>query len=112
MASPRRGSLPGELAREALPEVPQDLARAVVARRAGHAAARMRARAAEIESLDRAAVVGVAQKRARRPELIEGERAVEDIAAHQAEIALEVGGRERGMGHDAAPEAGRMRFED
>src|SRR4051812_29820034 len=72
----------------------------------------MRARATEIEALDRPAVVRVAEQRARRPELVERKGAVEDVAADQAELALEVGRRKRGVADHALVEAGGMGFDD
>ena len=73
-----------------LPEIPQHFARRIVARRAGHAAARMRARAAHVEARQRPAIVRMAEHRAGREHLPEIERAVKDVAADQAEGALEI----------------------
>ena len=66
--------------------------RGVVPRRPGDAAARMRARAAQIEARDRHAVVGKAEHRSRREQLIECQCAVENVAAGQAELALRSAG--------------------
>src|SRR5437868_10520983 len=85
------------LARKTFPQIAQHFPRAVVAGRAGDAAARMGARAAQVEPLERSAIVRVAQHRSRRPELIERKLAVEDVAADQAEVALEVRRRERAV---------------
>src|SRR5581483_1288209 len=78
------------LARKGFAEIAQHLARAVVPRGAGHPASRMGPCAAKVESLDRAAVVGEAEQRPRRPELVEAERAVEDVAGGQAELRFQV----------------------
>src|SRR5438552_2447469 len=48
----------------------------------------MRTRAAQVESGDRHAVVGVSEHRAGRKQLIERQRTVEDVAVRQAEDAL------------------------
>ncbi len=57
---------------------------------AGDAAARVRARAAQVESRDGRAVPGPTEDRAHREELIERRLAVEDVAAGQAVGRLEV----------------------
>src|SRR5262245_10973928 len=85
-------------------EVAQHFPRAIVAGRAGGAPAGMRTRPAQIEPAKRRAVVGMAEHRPRRPELVERELPVEDVAADQAEIALEVGGRERAVADHAGLE--------
>jgi hypothetical protein len=61
-----------------------------MAGRAGHAAARVRARSAQIEARQRHAVVGGADHRPGAEQLVEAHLAVEDVAADQAEAALEV----------------------
>src|SRR5277367_5937917 len=71
-------------------EILQYLPRRVVPGGAGDAAAGVGAGAAHIEAGDRAAMVGVAQHRAGREYLVEVERAVEDVAADQAESPLQV----------------------
>ena len=58
------------------------------------AAARMRARAAEVEAPHRRAVLGPAEQGAHREELVERGLAVEDVAARQAVRLLEVEGRQ------------------
>src|SRR3954453_5789345 len=68
--------------------------------------------AAQVESLDRAAVVRMAEERPRRPELVESEGAVEDVAADEAEVALQVGGREGAVAEDARAESWGVRFDD
>src|SRR5882762_1973067 len=77
----------------AAPEVPEYFPRRVVARYSGDASARMRAGTAEIESAHGRAVVGVAEHRPRREELVERERTVEDVSADHAEVAFQVEGR-------------------
>src|SRR5262249_20576824 len=90
-----RGSLRGAVAscdppQAAVAEGTEDLARGVVSGSPGYAATRMRAGAAHVQALQRPAVVAVAEHRARGEQLIEAEGAVEDVAAGQAEGALEV----------------------
>src|SRR5512142_1541395 len=75
-------------------QIANDFARGVVSRHAGHAAARMRARAAQVKALQRHAVIAVPEDGPRAEELVERELAVEDVAAHETEVALEVQGRE------------------
>src|SRR5581483_12126852 len=58
--------------------VPQDHARRIVAGRAGDAAAGMGAGAAVIETLQRAAIVGMSEHRPCREQLVQGQRAMED----------------------------------
>src|SRR5258706_1005927 len=90
------------------PETPEYPPGRVGARRAGDAAAGMRARATEIKPAYRRAVVGVAEHRPRREELVERERAVEDVPADQAEVALEVERREDFAGEYASLEVRRV----
>src|SRR5882724_7210094 len=66
---------------EQRPVIAQKRLRGVVAGGAGDAAAGMRAGAAMIEALQGAAIVGMAQHRPCREQLIERQRAVEDIPA-------------------------------
>src|SRR5579859_6113460 len=77
---------------DAPPETPvgEDFARGVVAGGSRHAAAGMGARAAHVQPLQRPAICAVAQDRARRPELIEAHIAVHDVAADEAELALQI----------------------
>jgi hypothetical protein len=63
------------------PVIPEDHAGGVVAGRAGDAAAGMRAGAAMVEALQGSAIIGVAEHRPRREQLVQRQRAVEDIAA-------------------------------
>src|SRR5581483_1645054 len=70
--------------------VAQDHLGRIVAGRAGDAAARMGAGTAMIEPLQRTTIIGVAQHRARGEQLIQRQRAVEDVAAEKAELALQV----------------------
>src|SRR5882762_2009202 len=87
--------------RLAAPEVPEYLPRRVVARCSGDAAAGVRARGAEVETFHRRAVVGVAEHGPRREELVERQRAVEDVPADHAEVALVVERREDFSREDA-----------
>ena len=85
--------------------------RRIMPRRAGHAAAGMRARPAQVEALERHPIVGRADHRPGAEQLVEAHLAVEDVAADQAEAPLEV---ERRM--DLPPEhrlgeARRMRID-
>ncbi len=89
------------------PHVAQDLARRVVPRNAGHAAARMRAGAAEVQAAHRRPVVAVTEHRSRREQLVERQRAVEDVAADEPELALEIERRERATAEDAGLEIRR-----
>src|SRR3984893_3202877 len=68
--------------------------RRVMSRCASHSAAGMGTRAAQIESGDRHAVIGVSQHWARGKELIERQRTMEDVAVGQAEDALQIEWRE------------------
>src|SRR5260221_13105962 len=68
----------------------------------------MRARAAHVEPLQRAAIVAVAKHRPRREQLVERERAVKDVAADQAELTLQIGGREDLARNPAPTERRRM----
>src|SRR5687768_14313724 len=71
-------------------EVANDLARGVVAGRAGDAATGMPTRAAQVEARQRHAVVRGAEDRPRREELVEPELAVEDVAVDEAEAAFQI----------------------
>ena len=75
---------------------------------AGDAAAGMRTRAAHVETLQRTAIVAVAEDRPRREQLVERERAVEDVAADQAELALEIERRQHPATDDARGEIRRV----
>src|SRR3954468_2640022 len=92
-------------------EIAQYFPGAVMPGRAGDAAARVRTRAADVQTPKRRAVIGVSKHGPRRPQLIERQLAMEDVAAHQAKLALEVGGREGAVPDHAAPEAGRVRLD-
>jgi hypothetical protein len=63
--------------------------------------------AAHVQAGDRAAVVAVAQHRARGPQLVERHVAVHDVASDEPELALEVDRRERHDADDRLLEAGR-----
>src|SRR5579859_4465374 len=91
--APTIPSPPRILARALQPpplEVGEDFGRGIVSRRAGHAAAGMGSRTAHIEAGHRRAVIGMAQHRPRREQLVQVELAMEDVAADQAEGAFEV----------------------
>src|SRR4051794_38148913 len=75
--------------------VAQDLARRVVARHAGDPATRVRTAAAEIDALERHAVIAISQYRAGAEELVQRELAVEDVAAHEPQLALEIERRQQ-----------------
>src|SRR5262245_50973016 len=64
--------------------VGKDGAGGIVAGGAGDAAAGVGAGAAVIEALQRPAVVGMAEHRPRGEQLVQRQRAVEDVAAEQA----------------------------
>src|ERR1700742_3510146 len=70
--------------------IPQDRPRRVVAGSAGDAAAGMGAAAAMIESLQWPAIVGVTEHRPRGKQLVERQRAVENVAAEKPELPLQV----------------------
>src|SRR5260221_121027 len=75
----------------------------------------MRARAAEVETFYRRAVVGIAEHRPGREQLVERERAVKDVPADEAELALEVERRKYLAREDARLEIRRVtvhRFDD
>jgi alkanesulfonate monooxygenase SsuD/methylene tetrahydromethanopterin reductase-like flavin-dependent oxidoreductase (luciferase family) len=72
------------------PEIAQNFARGIVPRRAGDAAAGMGPRAAHIEPCNRRAIIGMAEHGPRRKNLRGLERAVKDVAADEAEGALQI----------------------
>src|SRR5262245_13106192 len=82
------------------PEIPEHLVRGVVARGPRHAAARMRARAAEIEVAHGSAVARPARNRTHEEELLEHQVAVEDVPLGEAVGALEIEGGEHLPGLD------------
>src|SRR5262245_66465493 len=65
-----------------------------MARQPRHAAARMRARPAQVEPLDGRAVVGVPQHGARAPDLVERQSAVKDVATDEPVLTLHVARRQ------------------
>jgi hypothetical protein len=77
---------------EQRPVIPQDHLRRVVAGSAGDAAAGVGAAAAVIKALQGPTIIGMAEHRTRREQLVQRQRAMEDIAAEQAELALQVEG--------------------
>ena len=88
--------------------IPEDRARGIVAGGAGDAAAGMRAGAAMVEALQGPAIIGVAEHRPGREQLVERQRAVEDIAAEQPEMALQIERRQRPAGRSRCGEARRV----
>src|SRR5258708_2078552 len=84
--------------------VAQYLARRIVPGNPGHAAAGMGAGAAHVQALERPAIVAVPEHGPGREQLIEGERAVEDVPADQAKLALQIKRRERSPRDDAGTE--------
>src|ERR1700681_5037091 len=72
------------------PRIAKNFPRRVVSGHTGDAAAGVSARAAHIQALQRPAIVAMAEDRSRREQLVQRERAVEDIASDQSELALEV----------------------
>src|SRR5712691_7839692 len=99
----------------AAPKVPEDLARRVVPRSSGDASARMRAGTAEIEPAHGRTVIGIAEHRSCRKQLVERERTVEDVSADQTEVAFEIERGEDFPGDDALLEIRRVavhRFDD
>src|SRR5260221_14211906 len=91
-----------------LPEIREHCLRRVMSRCASPAAAGKRTRAAQIESGDRHAVIGVSKHWARGKELIERQRTMEDVAVGQAEDALQIEWRETLPPDHARFEARRM----
>src|SRR5208282_2649727 len=109
----RRPGARSLLAREtaefaAAAQVRQDDLRGVMTRRTGDAAAWMGAGAAMIEPGNGTAVVSVSEHRARREQLIERHRAVENIAAEEAELAFEIERAQHLATDDARGKAGRV----
>src|SRR5438874_6753192 len=84
--------------------VAQKLPRRVVTRESRDAAARVRSRAAHVQSFERAAVIAVTEHRTRGEELVETQRAMEDIAPDETEFALEVERRKRSPSDHAGAE--------
>src|SRR5262245_63765906 len=61
----------------------------------------MGARSAVVETLQRPAIIGIAQRGSRPEQLVERQGAMEDVAAGEAEHLLEVEGAERLAADDA-----------
>src|SRR4051812_11031937 len=80
----------GSMAAERPAPIGQDRAGGVVAGCAGDAAAGVGARAAKIKALERAAIIGIAEHRPCPEQLIERQRAMENIAATETEYPFEV----------------------
>src|SRR5262245_6958290 len=72
------------------PRALQDLPPRVVARRARHAAARVRPRAAQEQARDRRRVARPSRYRPQREQLVQPKIAVEDVAAGQRVLPLEI----------------------
>src|SRR5579883_1924744 len=75
--------------------------------RAHHAAAGMRAGAAEIETLDGRAIAGALRGWAQREKLVRGDLALKDIAVGQAVALLDIEGTEHLAIEDRVREIGR-----
>src|SRR6202140_5736890 len=90
------------------PRIAKNFPRRVVSGHAGDAATGVSARAAHVQALQRAAIVTMTEDRSRREELVKRERAVEDIAPDQSELALEVERRQCVPGDDARGKIGRV----
>src|SRR5690606_8377210 len=91
--------------------IPDHFMRAIVARRAGHPAARMRSRAAHVEPLHRAAVGAVAEDRPGTPQLVKRHMPMHDVAACKAKLALQAFGRKDLAAEDRGTKTGRMGFD-
>ena len=74
-------------------KIADHLARGVMAGSAGDAAARMGRGAAHVEAGNGRAIVGVSEHGAGGIKLVETQAAMEDVAADEAEFALEVEAR-------------------
>src|SRR6266481_2303450 len=72
------------------PVIAEDDAGGVVAGGAGDAAAGMRAAAAMVEAFQGSAIIGVAEHRPRRKQLVQRQRAMKNIAAKETELALQI----------------------
>src|SRR5258706_5488419 len=90
------------------PVIAQERGRGVVAGAAGDAAAGLRAAAAMVEAFQRPAIIGVAEHRPRREQLIERQRAMKNIAAEQAELTLQIERRENLPADDACRKTRRV----
>jgi hypothetical protein len=80
--------------------------RGVVAGRAGHAAARMGARSAQVKAGQRSAVIGVAQHRAGGKQLVQRQDAMKDVAPDETELTFEIERAEDLTADDARFESG------
>src|SRR5258705_2712397 len=90
------------------PVIPEDDARGVVAGGAGDAAAGMRAASAMVETPQGSAIIGLAEHRPRRKQLVQRQRAMKNVAAKQAELALEIERRQDLAADHACREARRI----
>src|SRR5258708_29880165 len=89
------------------PEVLEDFARGVVARGAGHATSGMRSRAAEVHAFDRHSIPRMPKDGTRAEKLVQRELAVEDVATHEPEFALEIERRQDSPSQHRRLEVGR-----
>ena len=86
----------------------ENRARGIVSRRSRNSAPRMRPRAAVVKARNRSTVISITESRARPEQLIERERAMENIAANEAEYLLQVERTEDLPVDDAALEPRRV----
>src|SRR4051794_30709118 len=86
----------------------EDRARGIVSWRSRNPAPGMRPRAAVVKARNWSTVIGITEGRARPEQLIERERAMENVAANQPEYLLQVQGAEDLPVDDAALEPRRV----
>src|SRR6478609_1606422 len=87
-------------------QIAQHFAGGIVSRQAGDATARMRSGSAYVKRPNRTPVIRKPQYWPRAEKLIERQRAVENVAADQAERSLQIERREHHASEDAAAEVG------
>ena len=109
--APRPRRRPIRARRSAALEVRQHLASRVAARHAGDAAARVRARAGQVEAVERHPIARPPEERTPGEERVERGLRVERVTARQPVVAFEVGRGEDLPRHDAGGDAGRDRLE-
>src|SRR6056297_249304 len=105
---PRRTVAASTVAPTATESVTQDLARCVPPRQPGDAATRVGAGTAQVQAGHGATIVGLAEQRTRAEQLVEAQRAMKDVAAQQAVLALEIQRREEAASENAGGEVRRM----
>jgi hypothetical protein len=88
--------------------VAQDHARGVVAGGAGDAAAGMRAATAMIQTFQRPTIIGMAEHRPGREELVEGKGALNNFATEQGVLALKVERRQHPLPDHACRDTRRL----